>query len=589
HEEAVFSAKWVSDTVLVTGSRDCRVHRWQIPSTFRDSGSAHPATLTPSLLPQAATRPPSALVGQGVLSSRPLTPFIHTPMAPRPRPHIPTDEAPKCMTVHDYRREFGPSGMTSPQHPSHSLAAMLQRDLERARERERAAGGVGTAGMGMPSGLGSGLLANPNIGVTRGIGVEAYSDMQQQLNDARIPQHQHHDIGIDGLPSMLQDSGLQESDYEGLSTPAQQRHHTPRLGDSHRTPSHRTPRLSVRQRERERERQMMQDALDYSMGTQSQGQGQGVSALDNDPASVITRALNDSAGSAIGWPHNTGITGYGQYVPSVHVPSTLGQGYTGEPSPLVQREDMDVDMDMESGGERQAERESDGMPSEAEPSGGYLSVSLSDLEDIEGEGEGEGDITTFGNEDTRLEGDMEMGMGGEREATPPIQVPQDDSLAFMNTLQNSVTENRLLYSVASPPRPHFAPSTPGVITQTGTAVHSSLVRSLSLVGASSTIVALCPGHNLKSYLYYYDSVTMRPCGHMDLGHIPDLVCSQPCGDNLVAVGSSRGVSICDTRTSQFVAEVGSLDRGWGVRSLSYQHSMLTVGGGSGRIGLLDPR
>lgn len=60
-------------------------------------------------------------------------------------------------------------------------------------------------------------------------------------------------------------------------------------------------------------------------------------------------------------------------------------------------------------------------------------------------------------------------------------------------------------------------------------------------------------------------------------------------DPLLAIGSQYYISLIDSRQLGVSQMLPSLDSNWGVRSVSFNNNLLTIGGGKGRIAFIDTR
>eukprot|EP00164_Ancoracysta_twista_P011241 GFYU01017268.1.p1 GENE.GFYU01017268.1~~GFYU01017268.1.p1 ORF type:complete len:437 (-),score=-14.21 GFYU01017268.1:70-1380(-) len=116
--------------------------------------------------------------------------------------------------------------------------------------------------------------------------------------------------------------------------------------------------------------------------------------------------------------------------------------------------------------------------------------------------------------------------------------------------------------------------------------HDNKVRDLSFNLDTMQLASL----SADSYLKLWDTRSFDVISSVRLFHQNDLVCVSLCQEqNLYAVGSQRHIMFVDPRTASVVQVVPSLDEGFGVRSLSFNSNILTVGGGVGRISFYDMR
>jgi len=88
----------------------------------------------------------------------------------------------------------------------------------------------------------------------------------------------------------------------------------------------------------------------------------------------------------------------------------------------------------------------------------------------------------------------------------------------------------------------------------------------------------------------WDATTCREDLIFDLPETEETVCLtvSPQGD-LIAVGSKNLVSLVDMRSGSLIDTIVSQDRDMGVRSLSWRHSFVGIGGGQGSMAFYDTR
>eukprot|EP01126_Amoeba_proteus_P042812 TRINITY_DN4663_c0_g1_i36.p1 TRINITY_DN4663_c0_g1~~TRINITY_DN4663_c0_g1_i36.p1 ORF type:complete len:269 (+),score=33.81 TRINITY_DN4663_c0_g1_i36:322-1128(+) len=61
------------------------------------------------------------------------------------------------------------------------------------------------------------------------------------------------------------------------------------------------------------------------------------------------------------------------------------------------------------------------------------------------------------------------------------------------------------------------------------------------------------------------------------------------GEHILAVGSQNFISLIDTKNNTIINQVPSLNHDWGIRSVSFNEHILTVGGGANKISFFDLR
>jgi len=76
---------------------------------------------------------------------------------------------------------------------------------------------------------------------------------------------------------------------------------------------------------------------------------------------------------------------------------------------------------------------------------------------------------------------------------------------------------------------------------------------------------------------------------IQLVNVAELVCMADDGNSSVAVGSQSFVTVVDQRTKTIASSIPSQNSGWGVRSVTFSHSLITIGGGEGRVSFYDRR
>lgn len=79
-----------------------------------------------------------------------------------------------------------------------------------------------------------------------------------------------------------------------------------------------------------------------------------------------------------------------------------------------------------------------------------------------------------------------------------------------------------------------------------------------------------------------DALTMKKKLSTSLPQVEDLVCLTHNEENLYAIGSKSHIQFVDSRTLKPVSTIGSKDPSCGIRSLSFNSKILTVGTGIGK-------
>lgn len=116
--------------------------------------------------------------------------------------------------------------------------------------------------------------------------------------------------------------------------------------------------------------------------------------------------------------------------------------------------------------------------------------------------------------------------------------------------------------------------------------HSDRVRGIVYLPAIQQVSSL----SLDGTVKIWDRATMDCVSTINLKERVELVCMSADNDNqLVAVGSQQHITYIDPRSSQPVMSVRSQDDRWGVRSLSINNNIATIGGGFGRVSFFDFR
>jgi len=119
-----------------------------------------------------------------------------------------------------------------------------------------------------------------------------------------------------------------------------------------------------------------------------------------------------------------------------------------------------------------------------------------------------------------------------------------------------------------------------------TKAHSLKVRDLKFNMQTKQFASL----SADGYIKFWDPGVFVPASEVKLNQNRELVCMavDPVRD-LYACGSQQYVSLVDPRSNEVVREVESKDASSGVRSVSFNHHTLTVGGGLGRLSFYDLR
>ncbi|CAG8608675.1 5103_t:CDS:2 [Funneliformis caledonium] len=115
---------------------------------------------------------------------------------------------------------------------------------------------------------------------------------------------------------------------------------------------------------------------------------------------------------------------------------------------------------------------------------------------------------------------------------------------------------------------------------------SGRVRDLQFNPRTEQIMTL----STEGYVRLWDASYLNEVTKIQLAHTHENVClSMNSKANLFAIGSQAHITIVDPRTSSIAHEVGSVDEGCGVRSLSFNDHIITTGGGYGRLSFYDLR
>jgi DDB1- and CUL4-associated factor 12 len=116
--------------------------------------------------------------------------------------------------------------------------------------------------------------------------------------------------------------------------------------------------------------------------------------------------------------------------------------------------------------------------------------------------------------------------------------------------------------------------------------HEDKIRDLALDRSTETCYSL----SSDGYVKIWDCSRMSVTSSVSLIHTNETVCLALDSDrHIVTVGSQSHLSIIDPRVSQIVHIFESLDEGWGVRSMSVNSGLLSIGGGMGKVSFYDLR
>ncbi|KAJ3275009.1 DDB1- and CUL4-associated factor 12 [Terramyces sp. JEL0728] len=116
--------------------------------------------------------------------------------------------------------------------------------------------------------------------------------------------------------------------------------------------------------------------------------------------------------------------------------------------------------------------------------------------------------------------------------------------------------------------------------------HDQKVRDLAFDVNTKNIFTLSADGTVK----VWDSQKCIVTNTVPLYYTNETVClGLDSSNHLISVGSQSHISLIDPRIGKIVHIVDSLDDGWGVRSLCTKNSLLTIGGGLGRISFYDLR
>jgi len=121
--------------------------------------------------------------------------------------------------------------------------------------------------------------------------------------------------------------------------------------------------------------------------------------------------------------------------------------------------------------------------------------------------------------------------------------------------------------------------------QVGT-IHNDKVRSLAVDSARQCFSTV----SVDGHVQFWNAEQFLPTTKVELQGSKEFVCtSVEDVSGAVAVGSQKHISLVDSRVGHVVHEIESLDEGCGVRTISAEHQVLTIGGGLGRLAFYDIR
>jgi len=122
-----------------------------------------------------------------------------------------------------------------------------------------------------------------------------------------------------------------------------------------------------------------------------------------------------------------------------------------------------------------------------------------------------------------------------------------------------------------------------IITKTE---HQGKVRSLAVNSNAGYFCTLGVEGTIKTW----DSTTFSVVNSLDITENQELVCLALNKEkDIVAAGSQCHVSMFCLKSGKALYTIPSHDGDWGVRSLSFQDFLVTIGGGAGRMAFYDTR
>ncbi|KAJ3069054.1 hypothetical protein HK102_007004, partial [Quaeritorhiza haematococci] len=120
--------------------------------------------------------------------------------------------------------------------------------------------------------------------------------------------------------------------------------------------------------------------------------------------------------------------------------------------------------------------------------------------------------------------------------------------------------------------------------------HRGKVRDLKYNPNTHQAATLSSDGFVKLWDVHHTAAPLNLVSSIPLYHTNETVCmALDEAHNLYAVGSQSHISLLDPRSASIVHMFESCDEGWGVRSMTIDQELLTVGGGLGRISFYDLR
>ncbi|KAJ3218970.1 DDB1- and CUL4-associated factor 12 [Dinochytrium kinnereticum] len=116
--------------------------------------------------------------------------------------------------------------------------------------------------------------------------------------------------------------------------------------------------------------------------------------------------------------------------------------------------------------------------------------------------------------------------------------------------------------------------------------HCGKVRDLKYNHATMQATSLSTDGTVK----IFDASRLSVAASIPLVHTQETVClGMGIKENIYSVGSQSHISLIDPRVGSIVHTIESCDEGWGVRSMTINDGVITIGGGYGRISFYDLR
>jgi len=115
--------------------------------------------------------------------------------------------------------------------------------------------------------------------------------------------------------------------------------------------------------------------------------------------------------------------------------------------------------------------------------------------------------------------------------------------------------------------------------------HTAKVRDMAYSKQQNKLYSL----GGDGYMKVFDVQRYSVVNEVPLRYTNETVCLEDSEHNLFAIGSQNHISLLDPRDCRFVHDFESLDEAWGVRSMDVSRSMITIGGGLGRLSFYDLR